>query len=252
MALTSAQIIARACAIAKVPGWTSQAGQYLNAVLSELAQNYDFQLIRKTYTFNFNLLLVDPSGLFLQGCGPYQLPADFLRCQDEDAVFWTLNGVRYPMVPIDLSQFDMAVQSAGLQAYPYWFATNLSLGDETVASASGPMAYVYPPPSGAFPVTVRYFSQPADIATPETSATVPWFPNANYLITRVAGELMKEADDDRCQTFLGDGPAGAQGILLRYLKLVDDKINRATVVKMDRRRFGPKFSNLPNTKQIGW
>lgn len=252
MALTSAQIIARACAIAKVPGWTSQGGQYLNAVLSELVQNYDFQLMRKTASFNFNLQLVDPTGLFQLGSGPYQLPADFLRCQDEDSVFWTLNGVRYPMVPIDLSQFDMTVQQAGNQAYPYWFATNLSLGDEAAASATGPVAYVYPPPSGAFPVTVRYFAQPADIATPETSAVVPWFPNTNYLITRVAGELMKEADDTRWQAFLGEGPEGAQGILSRYLKMKDDHNNRATSVKMDRRRFGPAFSALPNTKTIGW
>lgn len=252
MSLTAQQIVARAAAIAKVPGWTAQAGQYLNAVLQELAQTYDFQLIRKTTTFNFNLALTDPTGLFQLGSGPYQLPADFLRCQDEDSVFWTLNGVRYPMVPIDLSEMDMAVQQAGNQAYPYWFATNLSLSDETAAAATGPMAYVYPPPSGAYPVTVRYFAQPADIATPETSATVPWFPNTNYLITRVAGELMKETDDERWQVFLGDGPAGAQGILNRYLKMKDDHNNRAISVKMDRRRFGPNFSTLPNTKTIGW
>lgn len=252
MALTSAQVVARACAIAKVPGWTSQGGQYLNVVLQELAQTYDFELQKKTYSFNFNPGLVDPQGLFQPGSGPYALPADFLRCVDTDSVFWVLDGVRYSMIPLDMAEFDMTVQQAGNQSYPYWFAIDLSLADETADSAAGPMAYVYPQPSGAYPVTVRYYAQPADISTPETSTAVPWFPNQNYLITRVAGELMKEADDERWQAFLGEGPDGAQGILNRYLKLKDNRNNRATTVKTDRRRFGPKFSSLPNTKTIGW
>lgn len=252
MSLTAQQIVARACAIAKVPGWLSQGGQYLNMVLSDLCQTYDFQLARKTTTFNFNLSLVDPSGRFQLGSGPYQLPADFLRCQDEKSVFWTLQGVQYMMVPIDLSEMDMAVQQPGNQSYPYWFATDLSLGDETTYGAPGPVAFVYPAPSGAFPVTVRYFAQMPDIATPESSTTVPWFPNQTYLITRVAGELMKETDDSRWQAFLGEGPEGAQGLLTRYMRLKDDKSNRSTTVKLDRRRFGPNFGKLKNTKNIGW
>ncbi len=252
MALTSAQIVARVCAIAKLPGGTSQAGQYLNVVLQELAQTYDFEILKKTYQFTFNPGLVDPQGLFQPGSGPYAMPADFLRCVDEKSVFWVNSGVPYPLIPLDMSEFDMTVQQAGNTAYPYWFAIDLSLADETADSKSGPLAYIYPQPSGAFPCTVRYYSQPADIATPETSSSVPWFPNTNYLITRVAGELMKETDDTRASVFLGEGPDGAQGILLRYLREKDNKNNRAQSVKMDRRRFGPAYSTLPNTKQVGW
>jgi hypothetical protein len=250
MALTSAQIVARACAIAKVPGWTSQAGQYLNAVLQELCQTYDFELAKKTYQFTFQPGLTDPMGLFQAGSGPYALPGDFLRCADEKSVFWLNNGVPYPLVPIDMSEFDMTIQQPGNSSYPYWFAVDLSLGDQTADGKSAPMAYVYPQPSGAYPVVVRYYAQMPDIATPETSATVPWFPNTNYLITRVAGELMKEADDERWTAFLGDGEQGAAGILRGYLQMKDNKTNRAMTVKMDRRRFGPNFSTLPNTKQI--
>lgn len=247
MSMTATQLVTLACQVAKVPGMTSQAGQLLNMVLQDLAQTYDLFLARKTYQFNFNPGIVDPLGRFQNGVGPYPLPADFLRCVDDKSVYWTLLGVPYPMIPIDLAEMDMTVQQAGLQAYPYWFATDLSLSDNAT-----PAAYIYPPPSGAYPCLVRYYAQPADIVTPETSATVPWFPNSTYLYTRVAGELMKITDDERWQAFLGEGPEGAQGILSRYLKLKDDSQNRAMTVKLDRRRFGPKFSTLPNTKTIGW
>ena len=92
----------------------------------------------------------------------------------------------------------------------------------------------------------------ADIASPETSATVPWFPNQAYLKTRLAGELMQIADDDRASAFLGESDTGAQGLLKRYLNLKDDRTNRAETVKLDRRTFGPAFNKLPNTKTIGW
>lgn len=252
MAMTAQQLCTQACVIAHAPGFVSSAGQLLNMILQELAQTYDFMVARKTATFNFNTTLVDPTGRFQLGSGPYTLPADFLRCVDEKAVFWVLNGVPYPLVPIDLSEMDMTVQQAGQSAYPYWFATDLSLGDEAAAGSASPIAYVFPPPSGNFPVTVRYFAQMPDIATPESSTVVPWFPNQTYLLTRLAGEVMKVTDDTRWQVFLGEGPEGAQGILNRYLKLKDDKSNRAQSVKLDRRRFGPAMSTLPNTKTIGW
>ena len=252
MALTAAQLVALACQDAHVPGMTSQCGQTLNMILGDLCQTYDLAVARKTFYFNFSPGLRAQVGNSIYGSGPYPLPADFLRCADDKSVFWTLLGVPYFLVPIDLSEFDATVQQAGLQSYPYWFATDLSLSDEAVNNNPGPMAYVYPPPSGAFPVTVRYFAQMADIVTPETSATVPWFPNQTYLRTRMAGEMMRPADDERYVSFLGEGPEGAQGILSRYLKLKDDKSNRATTVKMDRRRFGPRFSALPNTKTVGW
>jgi hypothetical protein len=231
---------------AKVPGYTAQAGQLLNSILSDLCQTYDLDVAKGTFNFNFNPGL-QPTGNYpnLQpGAGPYPLPADFLRMVDDKDAMWFLLGVPYPMIPCDLSEYDNLVQQAGLQSYPYIFATDMS--------ASPPNLLVYPPPSGSYPCMIRYRRQMPDIATPETSATVPWFPNQQYLLTRLSGELMRISDDERAQVWLGDSEVGAVGILDRYLKMKDDATNRAKTVKLDRRTFGRKFSALKNTKNIGW
>lgn len=255
MPQTAAQLIALATQAAACPGYTQQAGQLLNIILSDLCQTYDFNAARKTFYFNFDPGLSATIGNSIFGSGPYPLPADFLRCAGKKSVFWTLQpqGVPYPMVPIDLYEFDEAVQQAGLQTYPYWFCTDVSPNDSVQQGLAGqPVAYVYPPPSGAFPCTVRYYSQMADIVTPEASAVVPWFPNQSYLRTRLTGELFAITDDERAPAYLGDGSLGAQGILRRYLSLEGDKEDRAQTVQLDRRRFGAKYSQLPNTKVIGW
>jgi hypothetical protein len=152
------------------------------------------------------------------------------------------------MIALDISEFDSAVQQAGLQAYPYYYATDLSLADETAEGQTAPGVYIYPPPSGAFPATFRYFCQMPDIATPETSATVPWFPHQAYLRKRVAAELMGITNDDRADAWV----AGADKLLSEYLKLKDDKGNRSQSVTLDRRRFGPSYGSAKNTKTIGW
>jgi hypothetical protein len=242
--LTFLQIVTLACQIAKVPGFTSQAGLMFNAVLEELAQTYDFEATQKFTTFNFNTSLAPNAGSpVVQGSGPYPLPADFLRAEFGD-VFWTLLGVPYPMIAVDLVEFDMTVQQAGLQAYPYFYAVDMS--------TTPPGMYVYVPPSGNYPVYVRYKSQMPATTSPETSTATPWFPSSTYLYTRLAGEMMKIADDARYTSFLGKGPEGAQGILSRILPMIDNPETRAKTVKLDRRRFGRAFSSLNNTKTIGW
>lgn len=244
MALTCAQICTLAQSIAKAKGYSSQAGQLLNAILQDLAQTYDFDLAKGFFQFAFNpslITVINPN--VVAGSGPYNLPADYLRA-DRGDVFWTLQGVPYQMIPIDIAEFDMTVQQAGNNAYPYVFATDMSL--------SPPGFYVWPAPSGAYVVTVRYRKQMADIATPETSAVVPWFPNSTYLITRLAGELCKITNDDRWTALLGDGPQGAEGILRKFLLMKDDASDRAQTVTLDRRRFGRSFSSLPSSKTVGW
>lgn len=246
MALTAAQIVSLANQIAKTPGFASQAGQQLNAILQDLAQDYDFDVAKGTYTFNFQpgLLTTNVYPNIQPGGGPYPLPADFLRMVDDKDAMWFLLGVPYPMISCDLSEYDNFVQQAGLSSYPYLFATDMS--------QLPPNLVVWPPASGAYPCMIRYRRQMPDIATPETSVSVPWFPNQNYLITRLAGEMMRLAGDSRMADFLGEGEHGAAGILMRYLKLADDRNARATTVKLDRRRFGTPFSTLPSTKVVGW
>lgn len=241
---TAQQLVTYACQIAKCPGFTVQAGDTLNMILDELAETYDFDAAKGRFNFNFNPGQTDTiNGVLIFG-GPYALPSDYLRAVDDKSSFWYLNGVPYPMVPIDLSEFDMAVQQAGFQSYPYWFTTDLS--------QSPPALWVYPPPSGNYPVSIRYRRQMPTISNPATSSTVPWFPNSSYLKARLTGEMMQFTGDSRADDFLGESPGGAQGILKRILKLLDDHENRTEVVKMDRRRFGTRFNQLPITKQVGW
>lgn len=246
--LTSAQIVTLACQEAKTPGMLVSAGQKLNQILGDLCQDYDLDVAKGVFTFNFNPGITGGlyANIITPGTGPYPLPADFLRVVPEE-VTWYLLGVPYPMVNISLQEFLALVQQPGLQSYPARYATDMR--------TSPPTMYVYDPPSGAYPVVVGYRRQMPDIVTPETSAAVPWFPNQRYLNQALAGEMMKTANDDRWQEFLGDEPQypnGAQAVLKRYLQLKDDKSARAQTVKLDRRRFGAQFQTLPNTKQVGW
>lgn len=232
MPLQAMQLVSLATEAAGVPGFTAQAGQLLNMIQSDLCQTYDFDIAKKT--------TVIPLGV---SSGPYALPSDYLRALKDD-IFYTFNGVPYPLVSVDLSEWDSYPQQAGFNAYPTAYATDMS--------QSPPALYVWPPSNGNLPLTVRYFSQMPDIAQPETSSVVPWFPNQDYLLTRLTGELMRIADDERYIEFLGSGDHGAQGILDRYLKLVDDKETRAKRVTLDRRFFRPRWGELKNTKSIGF
>lgn len=236
MALQAQQIVNLAAQIAKVPGYVTQAGQFLNAILEELAETYDLEVARRTQTITLSPAL---------GSGPYLLPSDYLRMANNEAIY-QVNGVPYVMVNIDLAEFDALVQQAGISNYPAQFTTDVSGG------LGNCNMLVWPPAGGAYNVQIRYFSRPTDITTPEMSTTIPWFPNTNYLITRLAGELMKLSGDSRFESFLGNGSHGAQGILHRYLELQNDDDGRAKTVSLDRRRFGARFDRMPNTKKIGW
>jgi hypothetical protein len=123
--LTGNQIIAQALRIAKAPNYTVDAQNTLNTILSDVCQADDLALARGLFSFNFNPGLV---GAF--GSGPYALPLDYLRAsgssgQSQKAFFWTLNGTPYPMRPCDLSEFDMQVQVANQQSFPWLWATDM-------------------------------------------------------------------------------------------------------------------------------
>jgi hypothetical protein len=87
-----------------------------------------------------------------------------------------------------------------------------------------------------------------DITTPETSTTVPWFPNQQTLLHSLTAALMELADDDKADDFR----AKADEALRKYLKMKDDPDGRAKLITLDRRQFGRSFNRLPNTKLIGW
>lgn len=224
--------------IAKCPNYTTQSGELLNVILQDLYQTYDFDVIRKTDTS-----IVLSTGT---GSGPYNLQSDFVRARILE-VFYTINGVKYVMVNLELWEFDALVQQSGINNFPQAYTIDVSKVDNTQ-----PVLYVWPPASGAYPLTIRYSPAMPDITTPESSSSVPWFPNTNYLITRLAGELMKLTNDDRAIAYLSDGAQGAEGILRKYLNMKDDPEGRAKRVQLDRRFFGNRFNRLPNTKLVGW
>src|SRR6516225_4730986 len=238
MALSTAQIISIATQIANVPGFTAQALQLLNAVLQGLLQDYDFQTIRKSFNFNFS---TSASGLgYAPGSGPNPMPADFLRLHRNGA-FYQIFQVPYKLIGVTQEEFDTFVQQPGLASYPYLAYVDVS---------TQPMGlFVWPPASGNYPATVRYNPVVADITD---TTQVPWFPNSVYLYTRVAGELMKLADDERWQAYLSDERGGAGELLRKYLTMKDDPITAPKLVTLDRRMFKAPIATLRNTKSIGW
>jgi hypothetical protein len=242
VALTGNQIISVATQIAKVPGFVTQAQQLLNSVQEELARNYDFAIIRKYFTFPFDLSGNGVQYSYALGSGPNPMPSDYLRLCPKGS-YYLISGVPYNMIAVRQEQFDHFVQQAGLNSFPTYFYID--------HAQTPPQLYVWPPPSGAFQVSIRYQSLPADITD---FSTVPWFPNPTYLYTRLAGELMKLANDDRWAAFLSDadGSGGAGDLLRKYLVMKDEPNDAVKTVQLDRRNFRPNTSSLPNTKQIGW
>lgn len=247
-ALQAQQICSLAAQIAHVKGMVALAGELLNTTLADLCQTYDLAVALGTQQIvlqpgGYPLSDFDPEPVLLAslqpGCGPYPMPADYLRLANNEAIY-IVNNVSYVMVNIDLSEFDALTQQAGISNYPQNFTTDPS---------TTPVAmYVWPPAGGAYQTQIRYYRQMPSIDTPETSTTIPWFPNSKYLLTQTAAELMKIADDSR----QGDFEKQAQEVLNKYLKLQSDDEGRAMTVKLDRRRFGSNFSRLPNTKLLGW
>lgn len=255
MPLTAAQICTLAQQIARCPGFTSQAQQTLNAILSDLCQSYDFVLAKQTFQFNFNAQQLNLNGQAYQN-----LPANFLRSIRFES-FYLIDGVPYPMISVEQGEGDMLVQTAGLANFPVFYWTDMSLSGVTnSATGSGgsavPVMLFWEVPSGAYPVTVRYYSQMPDIATASFSTAVPWFPNQGYLIRELAGRLCQLTDDERADALLSadeDRHPNGSGVMLRkYLMLQDDPGPRVKQVTLDRRRFGASFDRLRNTKQVGW
>lgn len=243
MPLTAAQICTIAAQEAKCPGFTQQAGQFLNATLQDLCQNYDLDAALGSNPFSFNSTAGTSQG-------PYNLPDDYLRTQvkdGKDEIFYTISGVPYPMIQVTKAEYDWLVQTPGFSSFPYNYATDLSTTPKSL--------WVWPPANGSYPVTHRYYKLMPDIVTPETSTTVPWFTNTQILIRSVAGRLMGLTGDDRQASYLAEGegaPLGAGTLLNQYLKNVEDREGAVHTVGLDRRRFGRAFDRLKQTKTIGW
>ena len=227
MALQAQQIVALALSAGRgTSGYTAQAGQFLNLILSYLAQTYDFDECRKLAT------------LTLSGSSAsYSLPADYLRARE---VFYYVGGTPFYLNQIPLEEYDQLFNGAGINNYPEQYATQIE-------ASPTPLIYFWPPPNLSLSVSVRYQAQPSDILMPESSSTIPWFPNQQYLVKRLTADIAMLTDDTRHQTLLSEAAA----ILDRFLMIDDDKSNYSQQVQLDRRRFR-NISNLKPTKVTGF
>lgn len=235
--LTISQIVTLAAKQAKVPGYLEIAGQYYNLLMQELCMNYDLEINKVTDTFDMSTAAPPASNA---------LSDDWLRSKMND-VFYTIQGVNYFPIQRSQQEYDRFVQQAGMQGYPTDFYVDVSV--------SPSLMYFWPAPSGAYPITARYFKSRPDVASPETSTDYPWFPQQNIILQILTGRLMLLSDDERASRFLADDdniPEGGFTMLRKYLKLEGDKSAIPNAVTLDRRRFGTSFDRLRNTKTLGW
>lgn len=218
--LQAQQIVARACAIAKCPGFIQQGGIYLNMVLEDLWLHYDLKINRVT-----EFIAVQANNY-----GPFPLPLNYQRPYD---LFFQQNNLPYFLHPISPEQWDQEFKDPSIANYPYEYMTLLL--DETAAAAAGSAGtlYIYPQSSGQIVLTHRYMVKQADIATPETSTLIPWFPDQQYLIKRTAAELMGESDDTRQESYL----AQCTAMLRTHLIMEGDEQAVVKSVRLDPRRF---------------
>lgn len=239
MAQTAQQLVTDACQICKAPNFAAQAGRYLNTILSTLAQCYDFPSARQTNVFN-----IGPSAGNGYNTSFYVLSlpngVTYLRTKE---VFYSVQGTIFPLDQISIADYDKLFQGTGISNYPYWYTVNTEPG---LTGGSPQMAF-YPPPNLSLQPTIRTQFQPNDITTPETSTSVPWFPDQRFIKTRLCADLMMLTGDNRRTQFDKD----AVEMLNAYSKLVDDKENYATRVKLDRTVFR-STSDLKPTKTTGF
>jgi hypothetical protein len=122
-------------------------------------------------------------------------------------------------------------------------------GTNTTASVFfgvAPVAYVYPPPVGPYPVSIRYQRMMAPI---QDISRIPWFDDEDFLIEKLAARQMALSGDSRKETY----DASADRTMGKYLEMSDDKTNRAQTVQLDPRHYGlGAGGRLRITKVAGW
>jgi hypothetical protein len=221
--LTAQQLITYALQIAKAPGYTQQASDLLNARLSTLARTYDLDLLLVTTQFSV------PAGVQNS-----PLPTDYVRGHE---LWYYIGGLPQTLRQIGLPDYDRLNTGSVAMAYPTMWTSN---------PASG-LLHLYPMPNTSIAFTLRYWSQPADIASPATSSVVPWFPDSDYLLTALAADVMRLTDDTRQLQYAQE----AQGKLQAFLKMQGDRENHARTVKLGN-SFSGGGGKLPPSKLTGF
>lgn len=230
MALTAAQIVADACQIAKCPGFTAQGGRALNLALNDLAlhRNLKANLFTQTIAVGINTN------------GPFNLESNYGRTYD---MFYLVSDNPFFLTPISLAQYDAEPNKATVANYPNEWASDLS----AVPSGGLGLLYIFPQSNTGLTLTHRYFGRRTDIVTPESSSTVPWFEDQDYLIRATAMRLMLITDDARKEQFEKD----CEDMLRIHLMTEGDEQQVVKEIKLDPRRFRVGGSLRP-TKINPW
>ncbi len=232
---TAAQLVSLAGQICNIPGRLVQIGQFLNIILADYAQTQDLDVIRLPTTLN-----IGPQGIIPYF---YPLPSNYLRAYD---VFYNVNGVIFYCNQMPLNEMDQQYTAQGIDNYPEWYSTDVAQFPQATASTSPSMAF-FPPPAIPLAVTVRYRPQTTDITSPESSATVPWFPNQRVLLTDLCAMAGTLSDDSRVPGWDKE----VQRRMSKYLQMDDDKEGYSQTVKLDPRQFRSR-QNLPPSKKLGF
>ena len=258
MPQTADQIVSLAQQIAKAPGYTTQAQQFLNRFQENLAQNFDFP----SAAYTFQAYTISPNGGTGSGTPTGQwydlaLPSSAVLVQNQakylrtKAVFYSVSGSIFYLDQLPLNKYDRLFQGQGISNYPYWYVVDTT-GSPNLATVQ--MAF-YPPPNLSLSLTIRNQYQPNDITAAQFSAGthVPWFPNQDILIQGVAEMLMRITGDQRQPQFYAQlyGLPGQDGMINKYLKMMDDKENYAMQVRRDPLLFR-SLVDLKPTKTTGF
>src|SRR6202158_3003871 len=220
--LQASQIVNLACTIAKCPGFLQQGGQFLNMTLEDLWLHRDLKINRKTESI----------AVQANNFGPFTLPLNYLRAYD---LFFQQNTLPYFLNPISTEEYDQEFKDPSIANYPYEFMTILY--DEVQARQQIPPSagqlFIYPQSSGFISLTHRSMVKQPDIASPESSATIPWFPDQDYLISATAKRLMQITDDTR------EAEYGARCDAMLRIQIIMEGDEQQVVksIKLDPRRF---------------
>ena len=219
MPLTAAQICTEARTIAKCPGYSAQSGRALNLTLDDLVLHRELKVNRKPSTISVT------SGTN----GPFNLPTDYLRTYD---LFYTVNNMPFFLKPASQEYYDGIFKDPSVANYPFLYATDLTPQADTPSTGIA-LLYIYPQSTSALTLTHRYMVKRAQISTPESSSTIPWFEDQDYLIHATATRLMKLTDDMRYADYVNNG----EGLLRNHLVMEGDEGQVVKEVKLDPWRF---------------
>lgn len=233
MPLSSQQIVTMSCAVAKVPGYVTTAGNYLNLVLKDLWLHRDLKCNRITQS-----IVVTANGN-----GPFPLEVDYLRTYD---LFYLQNNLPYFLHPISMEDYDAEFKDPSISNYPYEYATDLSTQVQVPGVSAGQI-FVYPQSSGQITLTHRYMVAQPEITSPETSPVTPWFVDQDWLIDAVALRLFAITDDARAPEFK---QRLEEQLRIHLIQGDGDEQPVVKMVKLDPRRFHGNRSVRP-TKVTG-